>query len=103
MLFFLTLEEVIAVWTIEQPIIPIENPTKEEIWSRDASIESYFICMNLILNGLIDKLYDYYSPMSTTKEVWDALKKKYNTKEVESKKYAISRYLWYQMTADKSV
>ena len=58
---------------------------------------------NLILNGLIDELYDYYSTMSTTKEVWDALQKKYDIKEVGSKKYAVSWYLQYQMTDDRSV
>ncbi|TYK03152.1 hypothetical protein E5676_scaffold11G00280 [Cucumis melo var. makuwa] len=52
--------------------------------------ETDFICKNLILNGLTDELYDYYSTMTTAKEVWDALQKKYDTEEVGLKKYTIS-------------
>ena len=48
-----------------------------------------FICKNLILNGLTDELYDYYSTMAIAKEVWDALQKKYDT-EKASKKYVVS-------------
>lgn len=53
------------------------------------------------MNGLTNELYDYYSAMSIAKEVWDALQKKYDTKEVGSKKYAVNQYLRYQMTNDR--
>ncbi|KAA0056529.1 uncharacterized protein E5676_scaffold106G00280 [Cucumis melo var. makuwa] len=62
-----------------------------------------FICKNLILNGITDELYDYYNTMATAKEVWDLRQKKYDTEEARSKKYAVSRFLQYQMTDDKSV
>lgn len=65
--------------------------------------EKDILCKNFILNGLTDNLYDYYSTMKIAKEVWDALQKKYDTKEAGSKKYAVSRYLKFQMTDDKSV
>ncbi|KAA0048760.1 pol polyprotein [Cucumis melo var. makuwa] len=92
-MFFLTLKKAIATCTTKKTTIPTENSTKEEIGSCDAWTESDFICNNLIPNGLIDELYDYYSTMSPAKEVWDALQKKYNTEEAESKKYAVNQYM----------
>ncbi|XP_073222474.1 uncharacterized protein [Cicer arietinum] len=52
----------------------------------------------------VDDLYDYYSSESNTaKQVWDALKKKYDTEEAGAKKYVVSHYLKYQMTDGRSV
>ena len=69
------------------------NPTKGLIKNLIAWTEINFIYENLILNGLTVELYDYYTTISTAKEVWDAL----------SKKYTVSRYLQYQITDDRSV
>src|SRR4030042_2519885 len=65
--------------------------------------ENDYLCKNYILNGLTDELYDYYSRYKNAKEVWDALEKKYDTEKAGVKKYAVSRYLKFQMTDDKSV
>ena len=93
MLFFLTLKKVVATCSTEKPKVSETNPTKEQVNSLTAWTEMDLICKNLILNGLIDELYDYYVTMSTTKEVWDALQEKYDTEEVGSKKFEVSRYL----------
>ena len=77
MLFLVTLKKVVVACTTEESTIPTKNPTDEEIWIRDAWTESYFICKNLILNELIDELYDHYSTMSTAKEIWNVMQKKY--------------------------
>ncbi|KAB2606518.1 hypothetical protein D8674_006235 [Pyrus ussuriensis x Pyrus communis] len=52
-------------------------------------IENDFLAKNYILNGLSDDLYDYYSDYGTAKDLWE--------------KFAVSRYLKYQMVDDKSV
>lgn len=61
------------------------------------------MCKNYIMNALTDELYDYYSTFDTAKELWDALQKKYDTEEVGTKKYAVSRYLKFSMIDEKSV
>ncbi|KAA0059670.1 putative Polyprotein [Cucumis melo var. makuwa] len=103
MLFFLTLKKVATACTIEKPKVSEKDPTKEQLTSLATWTETDFICKNLILNGLTDELYDYYSTMATAKEVWDVLQNKYDIEETGSKKYVVSRYLRYQMTDDKSV
>ncbi|KAA0051175.1 putative serine/threonine-protein kinase MARK-A [Cucumis melo var. makuwa] len=50
-----------------------------------------------------EEIPDTFHTIATAKEVWDVLEKKYDTEEVRSKKYAVSLYLRYQMTNDKSV
>ncbi|TYK09792.1 uncharacterized protein E5676_scaffold127G00840 [Cucumis melo var. makuwa] len=86
MSFFLPLEKVATTCITNELTTPVENPTEEEIWNHVTWIKSDFICKNLILNGLTDELYDYCNTMSITKEVWDALQKKYDTEDVGSKK-----------------
>ena len=45
------------------------NPTKGQIKNLIAWTEINFIYENLILNGLTVELYDYYTTISTAKEV----------------------------------
>lgn len=65
--------------------------------------ENDFLYKNYILNGLSDDLYNYYNSDKSTKEIWQALQKKYNTKEAGAKKYVVSHYLKYQMVDGKSM
>lgn len=53
---------------------------------------------NHILNSLADDLYDQYNNCETAKHEWEALQKKYDIEDVETKKYVVSRSLKYQMT-----
>jgi len=49
-----------------------------------------YLCKNFILNRLGDNMYDLYRIYDTTKHVWDALQKKYDTEEAGSKNFDIS-------------
>lgn len=61
------------------------------------------MCKNFILNGLTNDLYDYCNTMSTTKKSMECPTEKYDTEEVGSKKYSISRYTKFQMSNDRFV
>ncbi|CAL0320864.1 unnamed protein product [Lupinus luteus] len=104
--FFLTMRKVVHVLKMDVPVLSDEAEKEEKdktaidiaLWN-----ENDYLCKNFILNGLSDDLYDYYSPFKSAKLIWYALEKKYDTEEAGTKKYAVSRYLKYQMTDDKSV
>lgn len=106
MLFFLTMKKVANVLTDDLPV-EVETATPEEKDKTAKEIllwkEHDYLCKNFILNGLADDLYDYYSSCNSARDVWNALKKKYDTEEAGAKKYAVSRYLNYKMTDEKSV
>ncbi|XP_060963454.1 uncharacterized protein LOC133032979 [Cannabis sativa] len=113
MLFFLTMKKVAFVLTVLKPVLsetppPVEKKDEVEkyesqVKERDSWVENDILCKNFILNGLSDDLYDYYNFDKSAKEIWEALQKKYDTEEVGTKKYVVSRYLKFQMTDDKSV
>ncbi|XP_062113165.1 uncharacterized protein LOC133824300 [Humulus lupulus] len=80
-----------------------ETEREKQQKELDSWVENDLLCKNFILNGLSDDLYDYYNSNKSAKEIWEALQKKYDTEEAGTKKYAVSRYLKYQMVDDKSV
>ena len=100
--FFLTTKKIASNCTSEMPLLP-EHPTAEQFKLFQTWIENDFLCKNYILNGLCDDLYDYYSSCASAKELWDALQKKYDTEEARAKKFAVSRYLKFQIVDDRHV
>ncbi|XP_073225731.1 uncharacterized protein [Cicer arietinum] len=96
------MENVSNVLKDDIPVVP-ETDDQTEKDKKDVELTQWehndYLFKNYILNGLANDLYDYYSSdNNTTKQVWDALKKKYDTEEVEAKTYVVSHYIKYQMT-----
>ncbi|CAJ2630366.1 unnamed protein product, partial [Trifolium pratense] len=108
MYFFLTLKKVVNVLNEDIPVLPDASASgTNELTVTNGEIhlwkEHDYLCKNYIINGLADDLYDYYRSYNTAKDVWEALTKKYDTEEAGAKKYAVSRYLKYQMVDERSV
>ena len=107
------MRKVATALTTDKPQLPDKPDGADEAqmtsWTEQSkqlqtSTEQDYLCKNFILNGLSDDLYDYYnSEDKTAKQIWEALQKKYDTEEAGAKKFAVRRYLKYQMTDDRSV
>ncbi|KAL6210197.1 hypothetical protein ACLB2K_021134 [Fragaria x ananassa] len=61
------------------------------------------LCMNYIMNGLADSLYNVYISMGTANELWESLEKKYKTEDVGAKKFIVGRFLDHKMVDSKTV
>ncbi|XP_009772812.2 uncharacterized protein [Nicotiana sylvestris] len=62
-----------------------------------------FLCKVYILSALEDDLYNVYSAMNTSKELWDALEKKYKTEDACLKRFVVAKFLDYKMIDIKTV
>ncbi|PHT62352.1 hypothetical protein T459_33801 [Capsicum annuum] len=56
----------------EAPEVPEGTSVQEKFVVMEAWKYSDFLCKNYILNGLQDDLYNVYSGMKTSKELWNA-------------------------------
>ncbi|KAL2491246.1 Uncharacterized protein Adt_26874 [Abeliophyllum distichum] len=70
----------------------IQAVSAVEAWNH-----SDFLCRNYVMNGLADSLYNVYSSMKTTKELWESLDRKYKTEDVGAKKFIVGLFLDYKM------
>ena len=69
----------------------------------DAWKHSDFLCKNYILNGLDNTLYNVYSLIKTTKELWESLDRKYKTEDAGMKKLVVGIFLDYKIVDSKTI
>ncbi|XP_022883880.1 uncharacterized protein LOC111400723 [Olea europaea var. sylvestris] len=84
--FLLTALKIFYILDLE--LAPLSEPTNGEIEAvrneRQKRQEDELICRGHILNALSDRLYDLYTNITSTKEIWDVLKNKYKAEEEEN-------------------
>ena len=78
-------------------------PDREKIMIIEAWKQADFLCKGYILSALEDDLSNVHSAMITSKELWDALEKKYKTEDECLKKFVIAKFLDYKMSDSKTV
>ncbi|KAL3334085.1 hypothetical protein AABB24_030714, partial [Solanum stoloniferum] len=103
MFFYLTTLSLQRFINENIPIMSNETPSEEQFLVTEAWKHSDFLCKNYILSGLQDDLYNVYSNVKTSKELWDALEKKYKTEDAGMKKFIVAKFLDYKMIDSKTV
>ncbi|KAI3714634.1 hypothetical protein L6452_21592 [Arctium lappa] len=96
MKFLLTAAKV--YYTLETPQIVVFN--KEEQRQRE---HDDMLCRGYILSTLTDRLYDLYTPMTSAKEIWNALEEKYNAEKEGANKFITFKFFEFAMKDNVSI
>ena len=65
--------------------------------------QSDFLCKSYILSALEDELYNVYSAITISKELWNVLEKKYKKEDACLKIFVVAKFLDYKMVDSKTV
>ncbi|XP_055824810.1 uncharacterized protein LOC129893325 [Solanum dulcamara] len=103
MFFYLTTLSLQRFINEDDPVIEEGTPENEKFIVTKARTHFDFLCKNYILNGLEDGLYNVFSNCKTSKELWYALEKKYETEDAGLKKFVAATFLDYKMVDSKIV
>ncbi|XP_070017063.1 uncharacterized protein [Nicotiana sylvestris] len=103
MFFYLTTLSLQKFIKEDVPMLADEIPDNERFLVTEVWKHSDFLCKNYILSGLEDALYNVYSGVKTSKELWNALEKKYKTEDAGLKKFVAAKFLDYKMVDSKFV
>ncbi|XP_070042999.1 uncharacterized protein [Nicotiana tomentosiformis] len=94
----------IEKFTSEDPSVhAVDMSDNEKFMIVEAWKQADFLCKGYILNALEDDLYNVYSAVKISKELWDALEKKYKTEDACLKKFVVFKFLDYKMIDSKIV
>ena len=102
-MFYLMTLNLVRVLNEDPPVLKEWEIDKQVVTAVDAWKHSDFLCMNYILNGLEHTLYNVYSNISTAKELWASLDKKYKIEDAGHKKFMVSMFLDYKMVDYKTI
>ncbi|XP_019231628.1 PREDICTED: uncharacterized protein LOC109212431 [Nicotiana attenuata] len=103
MFFYLTILSLQRFISEDVPVLGEETPENERFVVTEAWKHSDFLCKNYILSCLEDGLYNIYSVMKTSRELWNALENKYKTEDAGLKKFVAAKFLDFKMVDGKSV
>ncbi|XP_022147763.1 uncharacterized protein LOC111016620 [Momordica charantia] len=86
------------------PTTTLEAITPETEAAKQAWLHSDFLCCNYILSCIDDTLYNVYcNAFDTSRQLWEALDKKYKLEDAGTKKFLVGKFLDYKMVDTKLV
>ncbi|KAA0042920.1 pol polyprotein [Cucumis melo var. makuwa] len=103
MLFYLTTLNLAKFLKEDAPILLEGETDKEKQLAVDAWKHAGYLCKNYTLNGLDNTLYNVYSSVDSTKNLWTSLEKKYQIEVAGVKKFIVGKFLDYKMVDSKTV
>ncbi|XP_052173335.1 uncharacterized protein LOC127788770 [Diospyros lotus] len=104
MVFYLTTLNLAHILKEDCPVTPEGEESVETQAAKKAWQHSDFLCRNYILSGLVDSLYNVYcTAYPTSKQLWEALDKKYKLEDAGTKKFLVEKFLNYKMVDTKIV
>ena len=77
---------------------PEEDPKNIAKWEKTNKL-----CVHTIKCGLSNKLFDNYCHFTCAKDLWDELNGRYGFEDKGAKKYAMAKFMSFQMVEKKSV
>ncbi|KAF3616992.1 hypothetical protein T459_13297 [Capsicum annuum] len=89
MFFYLTTLCLQRFTSEDAPEVPEGTSDKDRFIIVEAWKHLDFLCRSYILSGLQDDLYNVYSGTKTSKELWEALERKYKTEDVELRNFLL--------------
>ncbi|XP_070004705.1 uncharacterized protein [Nicotiana sylvestris] len=101
--FYLTTLSLLHFISEDIPVRGEETPENERFGVMEAWKHSYFLCKNYILSCLKNGLYNVYSIMKISRELWNALEKEYKIEDVGLKKFVAAKFLDFKMVNGKFV
>ncbi|KAI3773047.1 hypothetical protein L6452_04245 [Arctium lappa] len=103
MFFYLTILNLARFLTETAPQLSGGEADVQSVSAVEAWKHSEFLCRNYVLNGLVDALYNVYCKVTTAKELWESLDRKYKTEDAGTKKHVVARFLDFKMVDSKTV
>ncbi|XP_047952374.1 uncharacterized protein LOC125197908 [Salvia hispanica] len=105
MLFYLTTLHVAKFLAENGPPAPSDQETRLEIMADyEAWRKGDYLCKNFTLSALDDSLYNVYSVLTTSKEMWENLEKKYSIDNVAGTEHVVvSKFMDYKMVDSRPV
>ncbi|CAA7022828.1 unnamed protein product [Microthlaspi erraticum] len=94
--FILTTLNLVKCLVETKPEVPAEqeaNPDPRVHMTLENWVQGDFLCRGYIHSRLVDQLFNVYSEVKSSKELWEDLDRKYKTFNVGSGKFATAKFL----------